>query len=94
MADEQKGTAYKVLIPVVSTDLPGSPEDDSEPVTHPITGQWREVTGTWTAANDVAAIRAADKAHGPFDFGAVAVPARSWRPRKPKDETIQKRLWT
>jgi hypothetical protein len=83
---------YKILIPVVET-VTATPEDEDERE-RAVRGAWREVTGTWTAPNDIAAIKLAEKEHGPFDFGAVAIPVRSWRPRTPRDETIPRRLWT
>jgi hypothetical protein len=78
MADEQKGTAYVVLREVALGENEGV--------------AWQEI-GRVTAPNDLAAIKAVVPADDPLDGACVAVPARSWRPRKPKDETIQKRLW-
>jgi hypothetical protein len=84
MADEQKGTAYVVLRELVLVG-DGATEDGPGVA-------WQEI-GRVTAPNDLAAIKAVVPADDPLDGACVAVPARSWRPRKPKDETIQKRLW-
>lgn len=80
--NDRAGTPYKVLIPAVGSET-GEP--------HP--GAWNEVDGTYTAPNDVAAIKLAEAAHGPFDHGAIAVPARSWRPRTPTDKIEKRRTW-
>jgi hypothetical protein len=56
---------------------------------------WIEV-GRVTAANDVAAIRVVASADDALDLssGAVAVPARNWRPRKPERRVEERTLWT
>lgn len=60
---------------------------------------WIEV-GRVEAANDVAAIRAIatgadDSGNDAVDLshGAVAIPARSWRPRKPEHKVRETTLW-
>jgi hypothetical protein len=83
MADEQKGTAYVVL-----QYLAVDPDETSD--------DWR-IIGRATAANDVAAIRAVTKDSESEALGAgpfVAVPARSWRPRKREVKSVQRELWT
>lgn len=55
---------------------------------------WVEV-GRADAANDVAAIKAVAKETGTdLSNGAVAVPARSWKPRKPTVKREERTLWT
>jgi hypothetical protein len=95
MAEEQKGTAYVVLSAMVDVRVDDLTSPKGEPPSAVIEGAWRVVDGTYTAPNDVAAIKAAEKETGQkFDHGAVAVPARSWRPRMPKDEMVPRRLWS
>lgn len=62
----------------------------------------RTVPESWTvvgepvdATTDVAAIKAIAKDTGTdLSNGAVAVPARSWRPRKPERKVQEVTLWT
>lgn len=50
---------------------------------------------TVEAANDVAAIKAMAKATGlDVSHGAVAIPARSWRPRKREVRKVERELWS
>jgi hypothetical protein len=95
MADEQKGTRYVVLVAMVDGNVDGLTSPKDEPPSAVIEGAWCALEGTFVASNDVAAIKAAEENTGQkFDHGAVAVPARSWRPRMPKDEMVPRRLWT
>jgi hypothetical protein len=64
-------------------------------------GESRTVPESWTvvgepveATTDVAAIKAAaETTHADLSNGAVAVPARSWRPRKPERKVQEVTLW-
>lgn len=67
-------------------------EDDGETSTTP--ESWHEV-GRAEATTDVAAIKAvAKETQTDMSNGAVAVPARSWRPRKPERKVTETTLWS
>lgn len=90
--NDRKQTAYRVLVPVTRGESMAT--DDLRAIREEVdVGAWREVD-TFRASGDLAAIKAAEEAHGPFDHGAVAVPVRNWRPRTVKDETVRRRSWT
>ena len=73
-------TEYVVLKAVV--------DEGSEPVYMPL-------RGTVIAQNDIAAIKAKAKADSvDLSNGAVAVPKRNWRPRKPERKVSETTLWT
>ena len=56
---------------------------------------WSVVGDPVEATNDVAAIKAVAKRDGvDLSMGAVATPARSWRPRKPERKVSETTLWT
>ena len=100
MSDEQKGTAYVVLRTAMhSTQEPA--EGGMVVNAEPIPGTFTVVTtkdgepARFAAPNDIAAIKMAEQETGQkFDYGAVAVPVRSWRLRQPKDEMVPRRLWS
>jgi len=55
----------------------------------------RVVRATDIANRAGLSLKAAEKESGQkFDHGAIAVPARSWRLRQPKDEMVPRRLWS
>jgi hypothetical protein len=93
MSDEQKGTEYVVLKADVADPARGIEGlhrwevlEEGDPGSGPVIVR---------AANDVAAIKAAAKLTGAdLSNGAVAVPARSWRPRKREVKSVQRELWT
>lgn len=87
MADEQKGTEYVVLRQVPLGGSDGTEEGPGSGVA------WEEI-GRARGANDLAAIRAVVTEDDPIDDDCVAVPVRSWRPRRPQNKTIMRRLWT
>jgi tRNA(Ile2) C34 agmatinyltransferase TiaS len=110
MADEQKGTPYVVLRAIGSSVELGDAIETLGGLVSAAGGEGDEAldvvkdalarpafveAAEQSAPNDIAAIRAAEKATGQkFDRGAVAIPKRSWRPRMPKDEMVPRRLWT
>ena len=93
MADEQRGTEYVILVadvanPAQSTDGLHRFEllEEGDPGSGPATVR---------AANDKAALKVAEELFGrEFEHGAVAVPARSWRVRKPETKMEPRRTWT
>jgi hypothetical protein len=69
-----------------------TPEDGSAERTVP--ESWVVVGEPVEATTDVAAIKVAAKDAGAdLSNGAVAVPARSWRPRKPERKVQEVTLW-
>lgn len=86
MADETKGTEYVVLHRVPSRELVVGPGDAE------VVEAWQEV-GRYTAANDLAAIKLAAADHGET-VAWVAVPARSWRPRRREVQKIERERWS
>jgi hypothetical protein len=69
-----------------------TPEDGGPESTEP--ESWVEV-GRAEATTDIAAIKAvAKETQTDMSNGAVAVPARSWRPRQPEEKVERRTLWT
>lgn len=70
------------------------PEDGSPATTREIPESWLEIARV-DATNDRQAIKAAAAETGEnLANGAVAVPVRSWRPRKREVTTLTRELWS
>lgn len=72
-----------------------APEDGTPAETREIPESWLVVGEPIEATTDLAAIKAVAKAtQMDLSRGAVAVPARSWRPRKAEVRREERTLWT
>lgn len=78
-------TAYVILMAI----------DDVDPDQPAAGPSYLPLPGTVEAANDVAAIKLkAKQDQVDLSNGAVAIPARSWRPRQREVKRVERELWT